>query len=81
MDGRLARPRFDAVRGNAESSVECVESVVRLLLSGVGLRLTDPRVRVLRREMQELLVVLRVVRREGGDLAVRYNRLLFPARG
>ena len=82
VHGGLACPRIDTVRGDPEGSVERMERLVRLVPPGVRLRPPDPRVRVLRREPEELLVVLRVVGRERGDLVVgRDGLLLLAGRG
>ena len=80
VDGRLPRPGLHAVRGEPEGPVERVERIVRLLLAGVRLRLPDPPLRVLRGEAEELVVVVRVVRRERRDLVIGGDRLVLLPR-
>ena len=76
VHGGLPRPCFYAVRGNPEGPVECVQRIVRLFLAGVGFRLPYPCLRVLRCELQELLVVVRVVGSQRGDLPIGSDRVL-----
>ena len=45
----------------------------------MGLRLADPELGLLGQELQDLLVVVRIIGGEGRDLPVRCDRLLLPA--